>query len=89
MPIPIETDKASAIELSETKVPPLNISVSPINAGRAAERIMPKIIPIKPTPLLRYSNLSSSSFSEYYSELLSKDLVKEVVDSKGKKYREF
>jgi predicted transcriptional regulator len=41
---------------------------------------------IKPTPLLRYSNLSSSSFSEYYSELMAKEFVKEIVDGKGRKY---
>jgi len=41
---------------------------------------------IRPTPLLRSSNLSSSSFSEYYNELISKGFVKEIVDSKGKKY---
>jgi len=41
---------------------------------------------IKPTPLLRYSNLSSTSFMEYYNELLAKELVKEVVDKKGKKF---
>lgn len=41
---------------------------------------------IKPTPLRRYSNLSSASFSEYYLELLSKSLVKEILDLKGKKY---
>lgn len=41
---------------------------------------------VKPTPLLRYSNLSSSSFSEYYAELLAKDFVKEIVDNKGRKY---
>ena len=41
---------------------------------------------IKPTPLLRYSNLSSSSFSEYYAELISKELIKEITDNKGKKY---
>ncbi len=41
---------------------------------------------IKPTPLLRYSNLSSSSFSEYYEELLSKDFVKEIMDKKGRKH---
>jgi len=41
---------------------------------------------IKPTPLLRYSNLSSQSFSEYISELLDKGIylcqctVKFVVD---------
>jgi predicted transcriptional regulator len=41
---------------------------------------------IKPTPLLRYSNLSSSSFSEYYLELMSKEFIKEIQDNKGKKY---
>jgi len=41
---------------------------------------------IKPTPLLRYSNLSSSSFAEYYNELLEKELVKEIIDKKGKKF---
>jgi predicted transcriptional regulator len=41
---------------------------------------------IKPTPLMRHSNLSSSSFSEYYSELIAKDFVKEIADSKGRKY---
>ncbi|MBW2968879.1 winged helix-turn-helix transcriptional regulator, partial [Candidatus Woesearchaeota archaeon] len=41
---------------------------------------------IKPTPLLRQSNLSSQSFSEYYTELLNKGLVKEINDKKGKKF---
>jgi predicted transcriptional regulator len=41
---------------------------------------------IKPTPLLRKSQLSSSSFSEYYSELVSKGFVKEVVDEEGQRY---
>jgi predicted transcriptional regulator len=41
---------------------------------------------VRPTPLLRYSNLSSSSFSEYYAELLSKELIKEIIDNKGRKY---
>lgn len=41
---------------------------------------------IKPTPLLRYSNLSSSRFSEYYNDLLSKGMVREVSDNKGKKF---
>ncbi|MFC1768387.1 winged helix-turn-helix domain-containing protein [Nanoarchaeota archaeon] len=40
---------------------------------------------IKPTPLLRYSNLSSQRFTEYYKELLEKELIKEVEDKKGKK----
>ncbi|MFA6073430.1 MAG: winged helix-turn-helix domain-containing protein [Candidatus Woesearchaeota archaeon] len=41
---------------------------------------------IKPTPLLRYSNLSSTSFAEYYDELLKKEFVKELNDKKGRKY---
>ncbi len=41
---------------------------------------------IKPTPLLRKSNLSSQSFAEYLGELVDKGLVKEVPDKKGKKY---
>ena len=41
---------------------------------------------IKPTPLLRHSNLSSSSFAEYYFELVSKEFVKEITDKKGRKY---
>ena len=40
---------------------------------------------IKPTPLLRFSNLSSQSFNEYMKELLAKDLVKVIVDRKGRK----
>lgn len=41
---------------------------------------------IKPTPLLRYSNLSSNSFNDYYTELISKELIKELIDKKGRKY---
>ena len=33
---------------------------------------------IKPTPLLRKSNLSSSRFKEYYSDLLDKEFIKET-----------
>jgi predicted transcriptional regulator len=40
---------------------------------------------IKPTPLLRYSNLSSQSFQEYFQELLKKELIREIIDNKGKK----
>jgi len=40
---------------------------------------------IKPTPLLRYSNLSSQRFQEYYAELTEKGFVREVEDRKGKK----
>ena len=41
---------------------------------------------IKPTPLLRYSNLSSKNFTEYITELLEKNLIKEIFDKKHKKY---
>ena len=41
---------------------------------------------IKPTPLLRFSNLSSASFNEYFSELVDKGLVKEEIDKKNKKF---
>ena len=48
--------------------------------------IMDKNNSIKPTPLLRYSNLSSQRFNEYIRELLQKEFVKEVRDKKGRKY---
>ena len=32
--------------------------------------------PMKPTPWLRKSNLSSLRFKEYYSEMLEKDFIK-------------
>jgi predicted transcriptional regulator len=41
---------------------------------------------IKPTPLLRYSNLSTQGFQEYIAELLQKELIKEAEDKKGRKY---
>ena len=41
---------------------------------------------IKPTPLLRYSNLSSSRFNEYFKELSDKGLIKELFDKKNKKH---
>ncbi|HLE06956.1 MAG TPA: winged helix-turn-helix domain-containing protein [Candidatus Nanoarchaeia archaeon] len=41
---------------------------------------------IKKTPLLRYTNISSQSFGEYYNELVDKDLIREVSDRKGKVY---
>jgi len=41
---------------------------------------------IKPTPLLRYTNISSQSFNEYYAELLDKELIREDLDSKKRKY---
>jgi len=39
--------------------------------------------PIKKTPLLRFSNLSSQRFKDYYSDLLTKGLIKEE-DVKGR-----
>jgi predicted transcriptional regulator len=39
---------------------------------------------IKPTPLLRKSGLSSSRFKEYYTDLIEKELVKEIFDEKDK-----
>ena len=41
---------------------------------------------IKPTPLLRYSNLSSQGFQEYLAELLEKEFIKEMEDKKGRKF---
>jgi predicted transcriptional regulator len=41
---------------------------------------------IKPTPLLRHSNLSSQSFSEYFNELIDKGFIKEITDENGKKF---
>lgn len=39
---------------------------------------------IKPTPLLRQSNISSSRFKEYFNELLEKKFLKEVNSNDGK-----
>ncbi|VVB70680.1 Winged helix-turn-helix [uncultured archaeon] len=39
---------------------------------------------VKPTPLLRHSGLSSSSFTEYYQELIGKGFIKEIIDKNGK-----
>lgn len=41
---------------------------------------------IKPTPLLRYSNLSPQRFAVYFKELLEKELLKEEFDEKSKKF---
>lgn len=41
---------------------------------------------IKPTPLLRFTNISSQSFSEYYQELKEKGFLREEFDRKGRKY---
>lgn len=39
---------------------------------------------IKPTPLLRKSNLSSTRFKEYYEEMLNKKLIREISKPNGK-----
>ena len=41
---------------------------------------------IRPTPLLRFSNLSFKSFSDYESELLEKGFIVVIFDKKGKKF---
>ncbi len=41
---------------------------------------------IKPTPLLRFSNLSFNSFSIYEKDLIKKDFIRLCEDKKGKKY---
>ncbi len=41
---------------------------------------------IKPTPLLRYSNLSSQRFALYMKELVEKQFVKEIMDKEGRKF---
>jgi predicted transcriptional regulator len=40
---------------------------------------------IKPTPLLRYSNLSSQNFSKYLEELTEKGFIEEGRDKKKRK----
>ena len=40
---------------------------------------------IKPTPLLRQSNLSTTRFKEYFSELVTKNFVREI-NHKGEKF---
>lgn len=41
---------------------------------------------IKPTPLLRLSNLSFNSFNQYQEELVAKKFMIELEDKKGKKF---
>ncbi len=41
---------------------------------------------IKPTPLLRKSNLASARFKEYCDELVEKGFVKSSEAEKGKRY---
>lgn len=40
---------------------------------------------IKPTPLLRQSNLSSARFKEYFGEILEKGFAKEIETKDGKR----
>ncbi|MBR9681315.1 MAG: hypothetical protein GOV00_00785 [Candidatus Altiarchaeota archaeon] len=40
---------------------------------------------IKPTPLLRFSNLSSQRFAEYLKEMGEKDFIKVLENKKGRK----
>ena len=39
---------------------------------------------IKPTPLLRQSNISSSRFKEYFNELLERNFIREIIHKKRK-----
>jgi predicted transcriptional regulator len=39
---------------------------------------------IKPTPLLRQSNISTTRFAQYYKEILEKEFVKEINVQKRK-----
>jgi len=41
---------------------------------------------IKPTPLMRKSNLSSQNVSEYMRELMQKGFVKEITDKKERRH---
>ena len=41
---------------------------------------------IRPTPLLRFSNLSSQSFAEYFQELTEKGFIKTIEGKKGRKF---
>jgi predicted transcriptional regulator len=40
---------------------------------------------IRVTPLLRTTNISSTGFKEYYTELLNKKLIKEIRGKKEKR----
>jgi len=39
---------------------------------------------IKPTPLLRKSNISSSRFKEYFNDLMRKQFIEEKIHKKDK-----
>jgi predicted transcriptional regulator len=59
-------------------------------------RIIQESHSIKPTPLLRRSNISSSRFKGYYLDLLEKEFIREtsgknkkiILTKKGNKYLE-
>lgn len=39
---------------------------------------------IKPTPLLRRSNISSSNFKQYFQDLIKKKFIKEISTNEGR-----
>ncbi|MCX8188066.1 MAG: winged helix-turn-helix transcriptional regulator [Nitrososphaeria archaeon] len=41
---------------------------------------------ILPTPLLRFSNLSTQNFNRYMNELIEKGFVREVFDDESRRY---
>ncbi|MBC7110277.1 MAG: winged helix-turn-helix transcriptional regulator [Archaeoglobi archaeon] len=41
---------------------------------------------ILPTPLLRFSNLSTQNFNKYVEELKNRGLIREIYDERGRKY---
>jgi predicted transcriptional regulator len=41
---------------------------------------------IKPTPLMRFSNLSSQGFNQYITELKEKDFIREEKDKNNRTY---
>lgn len=41
---------------------------------------------IKPTPLLRFSNLSSQIFNKYLQELKEKEFIKEINKKNGRRF---
>lgn len=41
---------------------------------------------IRPTPLLRFSNLSSQSFADYFQELTDKGFIKTIEGKRNRKF---
>ena len=41
---------------------------------------------IRPTPLLRFSNMSTQRFEEYHRELLKKGFIREELDKKDRRF---